>query len=226
MAVKNSDLFSFIDDMEAHFMLPDEEPWRALIRLADLMGSIGDGTADPRSLGWELLRHQEQSGLDAHKGTVDIMGAARVFGGKGLKTDSSAYIKGPVYIGRNVTIRANVVLTGPCFIGDEVKLGHNCRVKDSIIRNGAELVYSTHLADCVVGARVRIDKSVQIADWPVPPEITARFPRLESCGAAIGDGAKLGVGSVLGPGVILMPDSHLLLGACIRDSDTYSGCIG
>jgi len=222
--VLNSQLFpDSMNDVLYWFMSPDEEPWSALERLAMIMSRFREPNNQEMLPNWALLSGLDAIDLDDHKGDVDILGKARVFGGKNLRTDPSVIIKGPVYLGKNVTLRANVVVSGPCYIGDDVKIGHNCRVKYSIIMDRSELVYGTHLARCVVGTGVRLDKGVQIADRPYPNTYEGESSSPLYRGAAIGNRCVLEAGVLLGSGVILMPETYMELGIKRRHVGVYRG---
>lgn len=71
--------------------------------------------------------------------------------------------RGEVTVGRDVFIDINVILEGKVEIADNVSIGPNCVIKDSILRNGAVIKANSHLegaevgegADCGPFARLR-----------------------------------------------------------------------
>lgn len=71
--------------------------------------------------------------------------------------------RGEVTVGRDVFIDINVILEGQVEIADNVSIGPNCVIKDSILRNGAVIKANSHLegaevgegADCGPFARLR-----------------------------------------------------------------------
>ena len=72
-------------------------------------------------------------------------------------------LRGEVSVGRDVLIDINVILEGKVEIADNVSIGPNCVIKDSILRVGAVIKANSHLdgadvgenADCGPFARLR-----------------------------------------------------------------------
>lgn len=72
-------------------------------------------------------------------------------------------LRGEVSVGRDVLIDINVILEGCVEIADNVSIGPNCVIKDSILRRGAVIKANSHLdgadigedADCGPFARLR-----------------------------------------------------------------------
>ncbi len=72
-------------------------------------------------------------------------------------------LRGEVSVGRDVVIDVNVILEGQVEIADNVSIGPNCVIKDSILRTGAVIKANSHLdgadigedADCGPFARLR-----------------------------------------------------------------------
>ena len=107
-------------------------------------------------------------------------------------------LRGEVTVGRDVTIDVNVILEGRVVIEDGVQIGPNCVIKDSILRQGAQVKANSHLdgaelgegADCGPFARLR-PGSVLGAKAHV-----GNFVELKN--ARLGEGAKAGHLSYLG----------------------------
>lgn len=59
--------------------------------------------------------------------------------------------RGEVTVGRDVFIDINVILEGKVEIADNVSIGPNCVIKDSILRNGAVIKANSHLVGAEVG---------------------------------------------------------------------------
>jgi bifunctional UDP-N-acetylglucosamine pyrophosphorylase/glucosamine-1-phosphate N-acetyltransferase len=70
--------------------------------------------------------------------------------------------RGPVNVGRDVSIDVNVVLEGEVTLGDRVKIGPNVLIKDSRIGDGVEIrancvIESARVGDrCVIGPHARL----------------------------------------------------------------------
>ena len=107
-------------------------------------------------------------------------------------------VRGEVTVGRDVLIDINVILEGRVVIEDNVQIGPNCVIKDSILRQGAQVKANSHLdgaelgegSDCGPFARLR-PGSVLGAKAHV-----GNFVELKN--AKLGEGAKAGHLSYLG----------------------------
>jgi bifunctional UDP-N-acetylglucosamine pyrophosphorylase/glucosamine-1-phosphate N-acetyltransferase len=107
-------------------------------------------------------------------------------------------VRGEVTVGRDVLIDLNVILEGRVVIEDNVQIGPNCVIKDSILRQGAQVKANSHLdgaelgegSDCGPFARLR-PGSVLGAKAHV-----GNFVELKN--AWLGEGAKAGHLSYLG----------------------------
>lgn len=210
MKLVNSMLFSEISEEESDILRPDESPWESLSRFTHSVEAIRT-RSQPVPEAWRSFQELEARVAKSHA-EIDPEGKARIWGGEGLDSDSTAYIKGPVVLGKNVTIRRGAVITGPCWIGDNAHIGHNCRVKYAIIRENTRIVYGTHLAYSVIGRGVHVGKSVIFDDFPPPELFRKMFPVFEACGSAIGDSCRIGAGSIFGPFTALMPRTIVPLG--------------
>ncbi|MFZ3183439.1 MAG: bifunctional UDP-N-acetylglucosamine diphosphorylase/glucosamine-1-phosphate N-acetyltransferase GlmU [Pseudomonas sp.] len=111
-------------------------------------------------------------------------------------------VRGEVTVGRDVLIDVNVILEGRVIIEDNVHIGPHCVIKDSILRQGAQVKANSHLdgaelgegSDCGPFARLR-PGSVLGAKAHV-----GNFVELKN--AQLGEGAKAGHLSYLGDAVI------------------------
>jgi bifunctional UDP-N-acetylglucosamine pyrophosphorylase/glucosamine-1-phosphate N-acetyltransferase len=65
-------------------------------------------------------------------------------------------IRGPVTVGRDVELDANVVLEGPLVLGDGVRIGPNCVVSNTSIGAGTRVLANTVLHDAQIGRNCRI----------------------------------------------------------------------
>ncbi len=89
---------------------------------------------------------------------------------------------GPIYVGREVTIRSGAVIYGPAYIGDGSVIGHNAllregcllmgknvvghcsEVKRSILFPGAHLAHRNYVGDSVVGRDVNFGNGSCVAN--------------------------------------------------------------
>lgn len=65
-------------------------------------------------------------------------------------------LRGRISHGQDVIIDTGVVLEGEVALGDAVRIGAHCVIKNAIIGAGAVIAPFSHLEDCTVGAHARI----------------------------------------------------------------------
>lgn len=69
----------------------------------------------------------------------------------------TAAIDSDVYVGRNCEIADGVRLTGPCIIGDNVRIFENAHLERTIVWAGAEIGEQAQLHGCIVGSKYVVD---------------------------------------------------------------------
>jgi bifunctional UDP-N-acetylglucosamine pyrophosphorylase/glucosamine-1-phosphate N-acetyltransferase len=79
-------------------------------------------------------------------------------------------VRGEVSCGRDVVLDVNVVLEGKVRLGDRVKVGPNCLLRDCEIGDDSEVVANCFLeglaagAHCVIGPFARVRRGTRLAD--------------------------------------------------------------
>lgn len=236
MIPKNKKLFADLDAVERIFLAEDEYPWEALRRLAEFFeGFTSDGIPWPES-----MPPYTEVNADADHHVSEIIGSfgtSGIRGGWDIGTDENVFLRGPVYVGRNVKLRKGAVITGPCFIGDGVIIGQGCRVKHAVIRRGAEIQFGTRAANCVIGAHVFIGAGAVLNDRQLNGKsvVYRRRPALyggeldtkcNKLGLMAGDGCQIGGGAVFVPGVVLGREVTVAEGIRLRDQGYYESNCG
>ncbi len=130
-------------------------PVRAL-KISD--GMEAQGVNDPAQLAL-LERHWQ-------------MGEARklLAAGARLLDPARVDIRGGLTVGRDVEIDVNVVFEGEVDLGDGVKIGPNCVIRDADIGAGTRVLAGTNIegavvgADCVIGPMARLRPGTELAD--------------------------------------------------------------
>ncbi|MCL2697239.1 MAG: sugar phosphate nucleotidyltransferase [Oscillospiraceae bacterium] len=84
---------------------------------------------------------------------------------------SNVVIKAPAYIGRNVQLGKNCVISGTV-LSDNVTLGANCRVNDSVILDGVISANELEASGAVICENVKIKSNVRLSDGAVIGEGT------------------------------------------------------
>jgi len=73
-----------------------------------------------------------------------------------LKDPARLDVRGDLHCGRDVEIDVNCLFEGKVTLGDRVKIGANCVIKNAVIAAGAQIAAFTHIDDTTVGENSRI----------------------------------------------------------------------
>ncbi len=162
---------------------------------------------------WDLLEANEwavESERPVSKGTVErgvqIRGSAVLEEGSVVKAGS--YLEGPVHIGKRCHIGPNAYLRPYSSLGDDVKVGAGCEVKNSIVMKNTKIPHLSYVGDSILGegcslgagtitANLRFDEA-QIKSKLRGSWVGSGRKKL---GAIFGDGARTGINVSTFPGV-------------------------
>jgi mannose-1-phosphate guanylyltransferase/mannose-1-phosphate guanylyltransferase/phosphomannomutase len=114
-----------------------DEYWNDVGSLTELR----QGTFD--ALRGEL--HLEMAGEEVSPGVIVAGGV----GGSPIKEDTE--VEGPVWIGRDVQIGADVRLMGPVVLGDGAQVGKRAQLRESIVFPGTEVAAESILIGAIAG---------------------------------------------------------------------------
>jgi NDP-sugar pyrophosphorylase family protein len=228
--LKNSDLFKDLPALEASFFHPEEYPWQTLMRVLNLLKQHAEKHSWPEEDFPACNFKDTNSKMELSTGGV-IESEVNIRGsGAEFSIDYEAYMKGPIYLGKGVKLRKSAVVTGPCWLGDGVTIGHGCRIKNSIILQGAHIVYGTRLDYAIIGKNVQIQANVACTEKPFFGETVICGPEgarvrthLPDLGLIAGDGSYVGAGTVCSAGTILMPDTKVEEGSRLLQGFLRSG---
>ncbi len=162
---------------------------------------------------WDLLEANEwavESQRPVSKGTVEkgvhVRGSAVLEEGSVVKAGS--YLEGPVHIGKRCQIGPNAYLRPYSSLGDDVKVGAGCEIKNSIVMKNTKIPHLSYVGDSILGegcslgagtitANLRFDEA-QIKSKLRGSLVNSGRKKL---GAIFGDGAKTGINVSTFPGV-------------------------
>jgi bifunctional UDP-N-acetylglucosamine pyrophosphorylase/glucosamine-1-phosphate N-acetyltransferase len=129
--------------------------------LTDIVGmAVADGleivTVQPRHA-WETLGVNSRAQL-AQLERVYQLGLADSLMERGVQLSDPARIdvRGPLEVGRDVCIDIGCVFEGQVVLGDRVRIGPYCVLRDVVISEGAEIAAYSHLDGASVGAHARV----------------------------------------------------------------------
>jgi NDP-sugar pyrophosphorylase family protein len=164
--------------------LPNELPtqqWLDIGRPWDLF------TASKRLLSFKTPMPQVQGEIEPGatiRGPVHIEKSARI--------RSGVYIEGPVYIGRHSDIGPNTYIRPFTNIANDVRIGHACEVKNSIILSETHIGHLSYIGDSIIGFRTAVaENSVSLWEITLKPGSTYKSCRESKLDGMHGSGLAL-----------------------------------
>lgn len=202
-------------------------------RLPPLFESLPDWLADAidPEAPWRLLGEPLESVLDKLPGErleaglpPDVhLAGDRIVIGAGSRVASGATLEGPIFVGRDVQIRAGAYLRGGCWIGDGCVIGAHTEVKRAILLPGAKAPHQNYVGDSILGRGVNLGAGTILSNFRHDGGIVSiplADARLDTgrrkLGALLGDGTLTGCNAVLHPGVIVGRDTQIYPGVQLR----------
>ena len=106
---------------------------------------------------WEVAGVNSKEELAALERVAQQRGARRLMAaGVTLADPARLDVRGSLECGRDVAIDVNCVFEGKVTLGDGVRIGPNCVLRNVAIGAGSEVLAFSHLEDSEVGARCRL----------------------------------------------------------------------
>ncbi|MDR2856050.1 MAG: NTP transferase domain-containing protein [Methanomicrobiales archaeon] len=125
-----------------------------------------------------------------------------VFIGKGATIGPYTHIKGPTYIGEDVTLPSHVVIGPGCSIGARSYIGAFTTLSHSLLMEDVTILEQGYIADSVIGERSHIHAATKL----VPSEGVMKMAQGDliesSFGAIIGSDTIIGAGSMISHAII------------------------
>ena len=128
----------------------------------------------------------------------------------------TAYLNGPVIIGKNTEVRHGAFIRGSALVGDSAVVGHSTELKNVILFNNVQVPHYNYVGDSILGYRshmgagsitsnVKSDKTLVTVKYQGEKITTG----LKKFGAILGDCVEVGCNSVLNPGSVICPNSNI-----------------
>jgi mannose-1-phosphate guanylyltransferase/phosphomannomutase len=131
---------------------------------------------------------------------------------------------GDLHVGTDVEIGSGVVIEGPAFLGDEVKLKGGARlVGPVIIDKYAVIDADSVVTNSVVWPHVYVGESCRIREAIIGRSVTIKNRSLVEEGAVIGDDCVVGQGSRIRAGVKIWPHKQIEPGSTVSESVVWAG---
>ena len=185
---------------------------------------IGEGTqVHAQSLGprkwlgisypWDMLEANQwilESEKSASEGIVekDVHVSGPVVLEAGSVVKSGSYLEGPVHIGKNCRVGPNSYLRPFSSLGDDVKVGAGCEVKNSIVMRNTKIPHLSYVGDSIIGEGCSfgagtITANLRFDEGEVEMKVRGTLvnSKRKKLGAIIGDRVKTGINVSIFPGV-------------------------
>ena len=125
---------------------------------------------------WEVAGVNSKEDLAALERVAQQRQAHRLMAdGVTLADPARIDVRGSLQCGRDVAIDVNCVFEGAVVLGDGVRIGPNCLIRNCTVKSDTEVLAFSHLEDSEIGARCRVGP----------------YSRLRP-GVSLGDGVRIG----------------------------------
>lgn len=136
----------------------------------------------------------------------------------------TAYLHGPLIIGKNAEVRHCAFIRGSAIVGEGAVVGNSTELKNVILFNKVQVPHYNYVGDSILGYRshmgagaitsnVKSDKTLVVVK-----DGERRYETgLKKFGAILGDGVEVGCGSVLNPGTVIGPRSRIYPLSSVRE---------
>ncbi len=125
----------------------------------------------------------------------------RIWVGENVFIAPTARVNGPVYLGNNVRIKADVIIEGPTVIRDDTVVDERARISRSILWRGCYVGEGAEINGAIISKQCVIKRNAHIHQ-----------------GVVIGDGVIIGENAVIHPNVKIWPRKEVEAGAEVRES--------
>jgi len=182
------DLYNLNETIAAELFEGLTYPWEALPGIGEFIKRLGATLSE---------EEYERVAQD-----VWIARSAKVF--------PSAYIHGPVIVGKGAEVRHCAFIRGNALIGEGAVVGNSTELKNVVLFNQVQVPHYNYVGDSILGykahmgagsitSNVKSDKKLVMVHTPEGDIETG----IKKFGAMIGDHVEVGCGSVLNPGTIV-----------------------
>lgn len=132
--------------------------------------------------------------------------------------ESGAIMKPPYIISSGCFIAATAYVRGGVFLGKNVIIGPAVEVKTSFFCDGAKAAHLNFVGDSIIGNNVNIEAGAMLANYKNDSDDKQIYYKsaqglvatgVEKFGALVGDNCKIGANAVLVPGTILSKNTRV-----------------
>jgi len=188
------DLYNLNETIAAELFEGLTYPWEALPGIGEFIKRLGATLSE---------EEYERVAQD-----VWIARSAKVF--------PSAYIHGPVIVGKGAEVRHCAFIRGNALIGEGAVVGNSTELKNVVLFNQVQVPQYNYVGDSILGykahmgagsitSNVKSDKKLVMVHTPEGDIETG----IKKFGAMIGDHVEVGCGTVLNPGTVICRGSRI-----------------
>ena len=179
---------------------------------------------------WDMLEANKwilESEKSVSKGTIEkgvhLSGSVVLEEGSVVKAGS--YLEGPVHVGKRSHVGPNSYLRPYSTLGDDVKVGAGCEVKNTMVMRNTRIPHLSYVGDSIIGEDCSLGAGTITANLRFDEAMVRSKVRgswvdsgRKKLGAILGDrvrtginvsifpGVKIGLGAWIGPGAIVDRD--------------------
>ena len=182
---------------------------------------------------WDMLEANQwilDSEKPVSKGTVEkgVHVSGSVIMGEGSVVKAGSYLEGPVLVGKRCRVGPNSYLRPYSSLGDDVKVGAGCEVKNSIVMSNTRIPHLSYVGDSIIGEDCSLGAGTITANLRFDEAMVKSRVRgswvdsgRKKLGAILGDGVRTGINVSIFPGVKIGRGSWIGPGANV-DRDVPS----
>lgn len=150
---------------------------------------------------------------------------------EGALVESTAYIRGPVWIGKNSKVGPGAFIRGPVITGENCIIGNSTEARNTIMLNGSEASHFSYIGDSIFGSNATLGAGTQLANTKIngkPVRVGAIDTGLMRFGAVLADGVRIGCnavtdpGTIIGKGCLILPLTYLRSGVYERGEEKFT----
>lgn len=186
--MKITELYDLTHTLASDYLKQFTYPWEALAGLSDFIIELGN-SLDPA----EYEKRGEN--IWVHK-------TAKVF--------DSAYLYGPVIVGKDAEVRHCAFIRGSALIGEGAVVGNSTELKNVILFDKVQVPHYNYVGDSILGYKSHMGAgsiTSNVKSDKLLVEIHAEDGKIKTgrkkIGAMLGDNVEVGCGSILNPGSII-----------------------
>lgn len=169
-------------------------PWEALPKISGFILELGATLND---------EEYEKRGAD-------------IWIAKSATVAPSAYIHGPLIIGKEAEIRHCAFIRGNAIIGEGAVVGNSTELKNVILFNKVQVPHYNYVGDSILGYKAHMGAGSITSNVKSDKKLTTIRTKdgvietgLKKFGAMLGDEVEIGCGTVLNPGSVVGSHTHI-----------------